>query len=49
MTAIYGLQQLGTDQPLHVAPYALSASRNLMNLSLLNWVKALAHKQAHRA
>ena len=25
---IYGLQQLGTDQPLHVAPYALSASRN---------------------
>jgi len=25
---INGLQQLGTDQPLHVAPYALNASRN---------------------
>ncbi len=25
---INGLQQLGTDQPLHVAPYALSSSRN---------------------
>jgi len=25
---INGLQQLGTDQPLHVAPYAISSSRN---------------------